>query len=140
MKLRHIAFNRMHFLVTKFQTEKHFQALISAFGKETFAFTAAEHRSERTVQTPDLENRILDDVFVYPGISIQRITAEEHIAHSTVWWVLREQPLYPNHVQQIAHPQNYPGRVEFCQWLLHNMLVILFFSTPHAVQRQGRIY
>jgi hypothetical protein len=83
MRLRHVFFTRLHFLVSEFQTEKFSSIDQHLRERGTFAFTAAEQGRQRTVRTPELEDRILDDIAELPGIGMRRIAAAECIAHST---------------------------------------------------------
>jgi hypothetical protein len=49
--------------------------------------------------TPEVEEDILDVVNEIPGISTGRVSMQVGVAHSIVWRVLREQQLYPYHLQ-----------------------------------------
>ncbi|CAH2005270.1 unnamed protein product [Acanthoscelides obtectus] len=43
------------------------------------------------------------------------------VSKTKVWHTLREEGLYPFHVQRVQalQPDDFPARVRFCEWLLH---------------------
>lgn len=67
-----------------------------------------------------VEERIMDIVEEDPTTSTRRIAEELDVSHSKVWLTLRENQLYPYHVQRVQAlmPQDHPQRVQFCEWLL----------------------
>lgn len=81
---------------------------------------AGDRGNQRTVRTPELEQRVLETVGRDPGVSVRTIAAAEGISHSIIWEILHEQLLYPYHIQRVqklsAH--DYPARRQFCEWLI----------------------
>jgi hypothetical protein len=67
------------------------------------------------------------------------------VSHSTVWRVLREQQLYPCHLQRVQalSLQDYPARVLFCQWFLQqcgtnsNFTAFVMFTDEAQFTRDG---
>jgi hypothetical protein len=55
----------------------------------------------RTVRTPDLEGAVLDTIEEKPSSSTCTTMRDLQIHHSTVWRVLKEQQLYPFHLQKV---------------------------------------
>lgn len=81
----------------------------------------------RTLRTIQLEEAILELVENEPSTSTRTIARALDINHVTVWQVLREQLLYPYHLQRVQNlsPADFPLRVHFCQWYLqkiHNLV------------------
>ena len=75
--------------------------------------------------TPDTEDAILDAVAQNPRISTRQVDMQMNVPRVTVWWLLREQQLYPYHLQQIQAlaPKDSSGRLTICQWFIqqHDM-------------------
>ena len=69
----------------------------------------------------NLEEEILHVIEEQPGISTRTIAAQFGLSQSTVWRTLRHELLHPFHVQRVQAliPRDYPLRVNFCEWLLH---------------------
>jgi hypothetical protein len=60
---------------------------------------------------PEVEEDILNVVIETPGTSTRRVSTQVGVAHSTLWRVLREQQLYPYHLQRVQalSLQDYPA-------------------------------
>lgn len=96
------------------------------------------HRSVRTVV--DVEQRILRRVENDHSISVRRISALEGINRHTVWLTLREQLLFPYHLQRVQalNAADYPLRLNFCRWFLRKVAVIPdFLSQILATDEAG---
>ncbi|CAH2008968.1 unnamed protein product [Acanthoscelides obtectus] len=85
-----------------------------------------------------------------PSTSTRDVAREVQVSKTKVWQTLREEGLYPFHVQrvQVLQPDDFPARVRFCEWLLHQhdnnpdfLKCILvtdestFTQNPHAVRQ-----
>lgn len=68
----------------------------------------------------DAEEHVLNLAEENPSISTRRIARQIGISNRIVWRTLRENQLYPFHVQRVHAllPQDRPLRVEFCRWFL----------------------
>uniref|UniRef100_A0A6P7GMR5 Uncharacterized protein LOC114344564 n=1 Tax=Diabrotica virgifera virgifera TaxID=50390 RepID=A0A6P7GMR5_DIAVI len=77
----------------------------------------------RTVRNVMVEQAILDEIDVHPETSTRIIANTLNISHSSVWRVLKEQQLYPYHIQRVQAllPRDFPQRARFCEWLTHEM-------------------
>ncbi|CAH2011906.1 unnamed protein product, partial [Acanthoscelides obtectus] len=56
-----------------------------------------------------------------PSTSTRDVAREVQVSKTKVWQTLREEGLYPFHVQRVhaLQPDAFPARVRFCEWLLH---------------------
>jgi len=110
----------------------------------TFAPATADRGRQRTVRTPEREERMLDDISEEPGTSTRRIAAAERVSQ-TLCGSSSEQLLYPYHLQRVQalRPLDYPPRRQFCQWLLQqcardlDFLSRMFFTDEAAFTRDG---
>jgi hypothetical protein len=70
----------------------------------------------RVSRTVNKEEQILQHIADNPGSSTRRTAAVVATSHVTVWRVLREQLLYPYHLQRVQAltPSDYPTRSLFC--------------------------
>lgn len=86
----------------------------------TFQITRRNAGQERSVRTPDTENRVLQRFADSPSTSTRSVAAELGIRHEMVWKVLRAAKMHPFHVQkvQLLADGDYPLRVEFVRWML----------------------
>ncbi|KAB0790910.1 hypothetical protein PPYR_02710 [Photinus pyralis] len=67
----------------------------------------------------EFEEQVLQEVEENPSTStraVSRVTGTNHVA---VWRVMKEQLLYPYHIQKVQqlHPTDYGLRVEFCHFI-----------------------
>lgn len=85
----------------------------------------------RYVRTPQLEERILEEVEMNPQTSTRSVARDVGVAHNTVWNVLHEQLLYPYHFQKVQHllPEDYPRRSALCQWFVDQAALTPDFSS-----------
>lgn len=74
----------------------------------------------RTQRITDAEDDILQMVDEDPSLSTRNIARDTGVSRHTVWRTLHENLLYPYHLQRVQclRPEDYPRRVEFCEWLL----------------------
>lgn len=75
---------------------------------------------QRDVRTPELEERILEEVGMNPRTSTRSVAHDVGVAHMTVWKVLHDQLLYPYRFQKVQHllQEDYPRRSALCQWVV----------------------
>lgn len=76
-----------------------------------------------TTRTVELEEAILNEVEQRPSTSTRQIAANFGVSHTLVWSVLRDQLLYPYHIQRVQAllPRDFPPRLRFCQWTLQKI-------------------
>jgi hypothetical protein len=99
----------------------------------------------RTARTPEVEEMALDAFLQEPTTSIRTISRLYGVSKSLVQRVLKENHQHPYHYTQVQHlqPQDYPARVEFCQWLLRqhadnpNFLDRVIFTDESCFTRNG---
>lgn len=79
-----------------------------------------------TVRTVEVEENVLNMVAEDPGTSTRRIANTLNVSKGTIWNILRYYLLYPYHLQRVQAllPADFPPRIEFCQWLLHTLVLI----------------
>jgi hypothetical protein len=67
-----------------------------------------------------VDEEVLELVARDPYTSCRKISRNIGVSHSTVWRILHSNLLYAFHIQtvQALTPNDYPLRIEFCQWLL----------------------
>ncbi|CAH1968563.1 unnamed protein product [Acanthoscelides obtectus] len=80
-----------------------------------------------------------------PSTSTRDVAREVQVSKTKVWQTLREEGLYPFHVQreQVLQPDDFPARVRFCESLLHQhdnnpdllKCILVTDINPHAVRR-----
>lgn len=80
----------------------------------------------RTVRTVQLEENVLNMVEEDPSTSTRKISNELNVSSGTVWHILRENLLYPYHIQRVQAllPDDFLPRIAFCEWLLYKMIQI----------------
>lgn len=102
----------------------------------TFQRLAAIGRSA-TVRTVEVEEAILHEVERSPDTSTRKIAQQLNISHFTVWKILRENQLYPYHIQRVQAllPADFPQRVVSCTWLLQQQVAFSDISIPYFVYR-----
>lgn len=75
----------------------------------------------RTTRTPAMDEAILRAVDDNPNVSAREVAAVQgNVDHVTVWRVLRENLLFPYHVQRVQalSAADWPPRVHFCEWFI----------------------
>lgn len=79
----------------------------------------------------DAEEQILNLADENPSTSTRRIARQTGVSNRIVWRTLRENQLYPFHVQRVQalQPQDHPLRVDFCRWFLQQHDEIPNFSS-----------
>ena len=72
-----------------------------------------------TVRTVQIEEAVLNEIEVNPHTSTRKIAEVLNITHVTVWQILRDQQLYPYHMQRVQAllPRDLPLRLAFSNWL-----------------------
>lgn len=74
----------------------------------------------REVRTVGLEEAVLNLIEESPATSTRKIANILNISYSTVFRILKEQQLYPYHIQRVQAllPRDFLPRLIFCQWIL----------------------
>ncbi|XP_074037280.1 histone-lysine N-methyltransferase SETMAR-like [Leptinotarsa decemlineata] len=74
------------------------------------------HREVRT----QLEEAVLNLIEEQPTTSTRKIAFQLNVDHMSVFRVLKEQFLYPHHLQRVQTllPRDFPNRLEFCNLML----------------------
>lgn len=99
----------------------------------------------RTTRTVELEEEILDRVEEEPSTSTRRIGRELHIPKTIVHNVLKEQLLYPFHVEKVQEllPIDPPMRLAFCHFIQNkrvedpNFAMKILFTDEACFSRSG---
>lgn len=75
---------------------------------------------QRTVRTPEFEEEALGLLESTPSTSSRCVAREMGASHVTIWRVWHEDDLYPYRLQKVQalKPDDFPRRIEFCQWFL----------------------
>lgn len=69
----------------------------------------------------EIEDQILNMAHENPSVSTRQVAREiPGVSQSTVWRILHEEQLYPYHTQRVQalQPEDYPQRIQFCEWVL----------------------
>lgn len=74
----------------------------------------------REVRTPALEEAVIQIIEEQPETSTRKISLQLDINHMTVFAILKEQLLYPYHLQRVQAllPRDFPNRLAFSNWIL----------------------
>lgn len=99
----------------------------------------------RSVRTPEFEEAVLTEFQDQPSTSTRQVAHNLGVDHSVVWRVLHEQLLHPYHLQKVQHlkVEDYPRRVQFCQWYLQRCIIqpqfpnMVLFSDECTFTREG---
>jgi len=99
----------------------------------------------QTVRTVEFEEEVLQRVAEEPSSSTRHIAKAMNTSNASVWRVLHEQQLYPYHFQKVQGltAADYHPRVQFCQWLLHqiaaqpNFLRYVLWTDEASFTRDG---
>lgn len=90
--------------------------------RENGTFKTLKHDCgrQREVRTPALEEAVLNLVDEQPDISTRKIGLQLHVNHMTVFAILKEQLLYPYHIQRVQAllPRDFPNRLVLSNWML----------------------
>lgn len=88
----------------------------------TFEKRSLDTGRHRQIRTPELEVAVLNIIEAQPETSTRKIAAELNTCASTVWRILKEQQLYPYHIQRVQAllPRDFEPRMTFSQWF-HQM-------------------
>nr|CAH7724458.1 unnamed protein product [Callosobruchus chinensis] len=72
----------------------------------------------RTTRTVRIEEAILNNILERPSFSTRTIGKSINVSNNIIWRVLREQMLHPYKFTQVQalEPQDYPLRLQFCNW------------------------
>lgn len=92
-----------------------------------------------------VEEEILNLVDEDPTTSTREISSNVHVSQYKVWKTLRENQLYPFHVQRVhaLQPEDHPRRVLFSEWLLQqhennpNFLTKILVTDEASFTRNG---
>lgn len=93
----------------------------------------------------NIEEEIVNIVEEQPTISTRTLAAQLDVSNSTVWRILRQELHYPFHVQRVQAllPRDFPIRIVFCEWLLHqnqlnpNFTKNILFTDESIFTRNG---
>ncbi|KAJ8959430.1 hypothetical protein NQ318_022122 [Aromia moschata] len=101
------------------QARRHFNGLTNVQGR-MFGKKSTDASLRRTVYTPQLVENILNDVHDSPSTSTRRLSTQLNASKTIVHTVLKEQLLYPYHLQKVHEllPEDFPRRMQFTNWLL----------------------
>jgi len=110
-----------------------------------FGKNAGDSGRPRSISTPEVEEEILAIVQENPGTSIRRIAAQIDISPRLIWRTLKEQLLYPYHIQRVQtlNPPDFRARLEFCRWILRkqarnvNLIANILFTDEAGFTRDG---
>lgn len=90
--------------------------------RESGTFNHRKHDCgrQRDVRTPALEEAVLNLIDEQADISTRKIALQLHVNHVTVFAILKEQLLYPYHIQRVQAllPRDFPNRLAFSIWML----------------------
>lgn len=72
-----------------------------------------------TVRNVQLEEAVLNEIEENPDKSTRKIANMLNISNKLVWTILRDQQLYPFHIQRVQAllPRDFPQRVAYCNWV-----------------------
>lgn len=98
-----------------------------------------------SVRTPDLEEAVLEDVGQDPSTSTRRLAVRHNVSQNTINTILHQQLLYPYHILRVQAltPNDFNGRLVFCQWLLRqcaadqDFLSKIIFTDEACFTRDG---
>ncbi|XP_023311933.1 uncharacterized protein LOC111692257 [Anoplophora glabripennis] len=110
--------------------------------RETGSLPSVRIHYERVSQQSVVEEEnILAMAERNPGVSTRRISTPLVIPNTRVWRTLNKNLLYPYHLQRVQHlePEDFPRRVEFCQWLNNNrnLYRYILFTDESQFTRDG---
>lgn len=100
----------------------------------------------KNLERPLWRNRKVEDVILAtvdrtPTTSVRRLSAQTNVSKTTVWKILKDNDLYPFHFinVQTLQPNDYPTRVNFCNWFLSNrrMHTNILFTDEATFSRDG---
>lgn len=99
----------------------------------------------RDVRTPALEEAILHQIEVDPSKSTREISEVMGVNHVIVWQVLKENLLWPYHIQRVQGllPADFQPRIQFCEWYLQQCAenrefeMRVIFSDEASFSRDG---
>lgn len=118
-------FTGKHFLKDVVLIKKTFASIHRRL-RETGSFSVvhADLGAQRTVRTADLEEQILDMIEADPGTSTRKIAEELQLSHVTVWKVLRQELLFPYHIQRVQAllETDFEPRRAFCEWFIQQCI------------------
>lgn len=117
--------------------KKTFQNTFQAL-RETGSVPKANSEREKFNNAQDV---VLNAAANNPKTSVRRISTEVGISSAQVWRILHHDGLYPYHLQKVQHlkPQDFPIRLQFCNWLLDNVGILsnIIFTDEASFTRDG---
>lgn len=111
----------------------------------SFSRSTVDCGRSREVRTAALEEAVLNSIEESPRNSTRRIAQVLNVSSSTVFRILKEQLLYPYHIQRVQalSPRDFLPRLIFCQWMLQmitetpQFLSRIFFTDEANFSRQS---
>lgn len=99
----------------------------------------------QTTRSPELEEAVLDEISEHPETSTRKISQILNVSHMTVWRILKDQLLYPYHVQRVQALtlRDFQPRMEFAHWLQRKVeqhpqfLSSILFTDEASFSRNG---
>lgn len=87
----------------------------------------------------DVQEAILDYFSRQPRASTRDAKRHFHIAHTTVWRLLRDERMHPFHYQRVQDIAltDYHGRVTFCEWMQANLHQNILWTDEALFTRVG---
>lgn len=78
----------------------------------------------RTVRTVQIEEAVINAIEENPETSTRKISTELNVTHVLVWQILKDQQLYPYHVQRVQAllPRDFPLRVALCRFIQNKLV------------------
>lgn len=125
---------------------KHFPPLFIDFKRLEYLRLLLSTGEERSVQTPDVVECVVDHVEDNPGVSTRQMATELNVPQMTVWRILREQLLYPCCIHRVQglKATDVPSLEILCRWFDQqcaepNFLLLVLFSGETGFDRDGII-
>jgi len=93
------------------------------------------------------EEQVLEDIANDPSSSVRKLAIRLNISKSIVHRILKDQQLYPYHVQRVhaMPPADYPAKVHYANWFLQqpaqnpNLNGYILFSDEGGFTRDGLV-
>jgi Transposase. len=108
-------------------------------------YVAVDCGRRRSVRTVEVEEEILEQVAQDPSTSTRRLSSQIGVSKNVVQKVLKEQMLYPYHIQRVQEllPPDRDMRLQFCQFIMQkrtenlNFVRTILFTDEACFTRKG---